>query len=252
MNLDGLSTDDRSRFLAAYLARTIEKLTREFPHTSGYKHAARGFEKREKSLIWLGGSAVWSVTRGRSWGLWLSVLPEEKSLARVRVTVDTFLPLFTGLFRRIERIDSSLGTVRKVPLVDHLLVPLLLPFAIVLLPVIAGIRVASLFYRTQGRIGAEQVETAWSEMEGRWRGEIRIKRLLPQSLAYSLALLLTAGGTDICFRVADFETISDNWKTVLYVFGGILILVSLGLLIALVMTLLGLKVPLRARQQKRD
>lgn len=55
---------------------------------------------------------------------------------------------------------------------------------------------------------------------------------------------LGTGATIGCFSLTGLASISDKWRTVLQVTGGILGLISFGVLIALIMTILGFEVDL--------
>ncbi len=194
--------------------------------------------------------ASWSISRGRFWGLHVSVVPEDVALRSLKITIDGYFPIFQRILERIERLGNIPGSEKLDEEAwkwgqaawRHLVFPILIFPGMAILPLLAVYPLAKLSLRSDVLAAARQLESLWPEVQASWPVSVSLSRPLSPTVVYSLALVLGVGAAAGCFWLAGLETTGESWRTALYVAGGILGFASLVVLIALIMTILGFEV----------
>lgn len=247
IHLADLAESDRARFLLAFAERVDRALSHLFPVASGYKHASGwqlapcAFSKKKSPGIQDNCyMASWQISRGRFWGLNVSVQPEDLALKTLKVTIDGYFPVVQGPAEKLERLFNLPGQNLLGRFVwGHLVVPLLIFPLLLLLPLLAVYRLGKLWLRADVIAADRTLDSMWPEIQASWQVVVSMSRPMSRILIYFLA---TTGGSAAmwgCFWAAGVESTSEDWRVALYVVGGLLALVSLVMLIALVMTVLG-------------
>jgi hypothetical protein len=227
--LEGLAETDRIPFVSAFVKRYVRALSFQFPPELGYQLA------REPA------SDAWNITRGRFWGLLVRVVSKDAALTWVDVTIEGYFPAVRRIVEPMQHLNRRWDNLSGLPrwLMSHFLVPLLLIPVMALLPFLALYRLATLSLTSDILAATRQLDSLWPEFQAFCPGAASLSRPRSRVLTYSLAvmgLVLAAVG---CFWWTGLAGIDENWKTALYVAGVILALVSVGFLVALIMTLLG-------------
>ena len=247
IRLTELAESDRARFLLVFVGRVDQALSHQFPAASGYKHAS-GWQlapctsPKEKSAGIQNGCSMASlqISRGRFWGLYVRVQPEDEALKSLKVTIDGYFPIVERFVETLERLfnlpgQNLLGRIVR----GHLVLPLLIIPLMFLLPFLALYRLAKLRMRADILAADRILDSMWPEIQASWPVVVRMSRPISPSLIYFFATAGGSGVTFACFWAAGLSSTSESWRVGLYVVGGILALVSVVMLIALVMTVLG-------------
>lgn len=172
----------------------------------------------------------------------MKVVPHGVAFKALKVTIHGYFPIFND---NLERIEGPVEALRNRPgqfLWDHIIFMPMLILCVALLPLMAVYRLATLSLHSDVLVAGQQLETLWPEVQASWPAAVPLSRSLSLPVVYSLALALGSGATAGCFWLAGLETTGENWRIALYASGGILALVSFGMLIALIMTILGFEV----------
>jgi hypothetical protein len=237
MTLDGLPEAERVRFLLTILGRFNSALQREFPRASGYEYEG-AWDADDLGRRGFIHDASFRVSRGRFWGLQVRVLSRGSPPESAMVAIDTYYPCWKNFMSPIRRLEDLLN---GMPFLGHLAFLLILPL-MVLLPFIALFRLAVLWPRPHAGLAGRQLENAWAEVKDSCPGEVSLARLVPIPVVYFLALILAVAATAGCFWWAGLGSIGESWSIAMDVAGSIFGLLSFSLLVALIMTLLGLDV----------
>jgi hypothetical protein len=206
--------------------RFAQALSREFPQASGYQHT-RNWEpapcvssKRNAAYVGACSMATLRISRGRFWGLCVRVAPRDAVQGPVEWAQHVFnLP----------------GQALWV----HVVMPILVLLVLVILPLIVVHQLAKLWLRGNVLAAARQLELIWPEIQSLSPVMVKLTRRIWPSFTLFIALAVGTGATVGCFWVTGLASISDTWRLILQVAGSILGLISFGILIAFVMTMLG-------------
>ncbi len=243
ISLDSLAEADRPRFLSGILERFQNTLDRQFPSSSGYQsdgywHSVSPVEPSLRQF------ASWHYTRGRFWGLHAAVLGEDADLKSLKVSIYGYYPVCERILEagveRIERLEDLPGHF----VWHYLLFPLFILFAVPILLLLVVRAIAKLALRSDVLQAAQRLEGIWQEMQGHSPATISLSRLTPRSMVYFLAFVLGCAVMALCFWLAGLGITGNNLTIALYVVGIFAALLSLVILIAWVMTILGFEAEL--------
>jgi hypothetical protein len=251
-DLGQLAEIDRPRFLAALVNRFAQALGEQFPESSGYQYSL-GWgpapcvnPKKDPVLVQeTCRMASLRISRGPFWGLHVRVVPQDISLRRLKVTIDPYFPAIQNPVESLNRFFNQQARAQWLhPLLAHLLLPILVLIAVALLPLIAAHQLAKLWLRGNARAAVRRLDTIWPEMQSFSPAWVALKGQSSPSFNLMMLSALGSGATIGCFWLTGLVSINDKWRTVLQVAGGILGLISFGVLIAWIMAILGFEVNL--------
>ena len=226
IDLRNVSSDDRAKVPENVLERFREALQVCFPPESGYDH------------VWEAESTIWSISRGSLWGLWVTL---RFSTSWLDVSIRPYFPIvnrYSSPFERWQRDYANL----KLPVrfvADHVVFPLSLPLVILILPLMVVYRLALLSLMPSARMAYAQLAAVWPGIQASHSGLKNLPQPRSQVTPFLLAAPVAVAITVVCFRFAAADTAGS---TILYVAGVIGVVISLVLVIALVLTLLGFEV----------
>jgi hypothetical protein len=249
-NLDQLAEIDRPGFLAALVNRFAHALGEQFPEAFGYQYRL-GWgpapcvnpKKDPRSVQETCRMASLSISRGPFWGLHVRVAPRDISLRRIKITIEPYFPAIQNPVESLNRFFNRPARAQWLhPLLAHLLLPILVVIAVALLPLIAAYQVAKLCLRGNARAAARQLDIIWPEMQSFSPARLALQGQSSPSFTLLMLSVLGTGATAGCFWLTGLVSISDKWRTVLQVAGGILGLISFGVVIAWIMAMLGFEV----------
>jgi len=246
-NLDHVVESERPRFLSALVSRFAQALSEQFPQASGYQHTVDWWPApcvspknnsafvRETCRM-----ASLRISRGRFWGLHLRVIPQDISLRTLKITIEAYFPAIERPVAWVERFFNLPGQALWV----HFLMPILILLAMALLPLMALYQLAKLWLREDVLAATRQLEFIWPEIESFSPGAVALTRRISPSFTFFFAFAVGIAASARCFWLTGLVSTSDTWRIILQVAGSILGLISFGVLIALIMTMLGHEVDL--------
>jgi hypothetical protein len=245
--LDQLAEIDRPRFVAALVNRFAQALGEQFPEASGYKYSL-GWgpapcvirRKYPVSVQETCRMASLRISRGPFWGLHVRVVPQDISLRRLKVTIDPYFPAIKNPVESLNRFFNQPSRAQWLhPVLAHLLLPILVIIAIALLPLMAAHQLAKLWLRGNARAAARQLDSIWPQMQSFSPARFALEGQSSPSFTLFMLAVLGTGATIGCFWLTGLVSISDKWRIVFQVAGGILGLISFGVLIGWIMSILG-------------
>jgi hypothetical protein len=252
IDLEELAEIDRPRFLAALVDRFAQALGEQFPEASGYQYG-QGWgpapcvnpKKDPVSVQETCRMASLRISRGPFWGLHLRFVPQDKSLRRLKITIDPYFPAIQKPVESVNQFFSQPARAQWLhPLLGHLLLPILVVIAVVLLPLLAAHQLAKLWLRGNARAASRQLDSIWPQMQSFSPVWISLEGQSSPSFTLLMSSVLGTGATIGCFWLTGLVSISDKWRIVLQVAGSILGLISVGVLIAWIIAMLGFEVDL--------
>jgi hypothetical protein len=227
IDLRSVSSDSRAGVYRNLLERFPQSLRGCFPSESGYHHASEQ-------------EATWHISRGRFWGLWVTLMTSTSG-DRLDVSITPYFPLVRRYSSHVERWDRDYvhlpGPLRF--LAHHIVFAPSVLLVIAILPVMVVYRLALLPLIPSVRVAQRQLAAVWPGIQASSPGLTDLPRPRSPVKPFLLTAPVAAAITVACFRFAAADT---AWRTILYVAGGIGVVVSLVLVIALALTLLGFEV----------
>ncbi len=185
------------------------------------------------------------ISRGPFWGLHLRVVPRDIRLRRLKVTIEPYFPAIQNPVESLNRFfNQSARTQWLHPLLAHLLLPILILIVVALLPLIVAHRLAKLWLRGNARVAAHQLDSIWPEMQSFSPARLVLQGQSSPSFTLLMLSALCTGATIGCFWLTGLVSISDKWRTVFQVAGGILGLITFSVLIAWIMAMVGFEIDL--------
>jgi hypothetical protein len=179
--------------------------------------------------------ATLRISRGRFWGLCVRVVPRDISLRTLDITIEAYFPAVQSPVEWAQRVFNLPGQALWV----HVVMPILVVLVLVMLPLIVVHQLAKLWLRGNVLAASRQLELIWPEIQSLSPGMVKLTRRIWPSFTLFVALAVGTGATVACFWLTGLASISDTWRLILQVAGSILGLISFGILIALIMTMLG-------------
>jgi hypothetical protein len=235
-DLDQLAEIDRPRLVAALVNRFAQALGQQFPEASGYQYSLGwgpapcvNRRKYPVSVQEICRMASLRISRGPFWGLQVRIVPQDISLRRLKVTIDPYFPAIQNPVESLNRFFNQPAGVQWLhPVLAHLLLPILVVIAIALLPLMA----------------AHQLDSIWPPMQSFSPVRFALEGQSSPSFTLFMLAVIGTGVTIGCFWLTGLVSISDRWRTILQVAGSILGLISFGVLIGWIMSMLGFEMEL--------
>jgi len=231
IHLDALSPENKNLFLSAFVKQFTEVLRLRFPAESGF------------ALVWDDQQLAWQIVRGFFFGLNVMLVPQKCDWSVFELRFDAFFPLFKTLTRPLERFFKPIDDLSHLPKAAfwHTFGGILIALMLPLLPFYVLYRLALLTRRPDALVAAREADALWPALQATWGSAVTIARPRSLLLVYTLALAATTAATFGSFWLAALPRM-EPWGIALSIAGGILVLVSVVLLIAWVLTALGLDV----------
>ena len=230
--LSEIHESSRSSAVALLSDCCAHVLRDRFPVASGFKQETQRFFLTADGPV----TISWHVSRGAWWGLRLAIKPESESLKTVSIDADRRLPAVDPASRALDRLDRMPGQA----VLAHLLLPLLILPAVILIPILLLYRFAVLL--------SPDVRRTIRALESTWRDQqATFPTPVPMLKAWSPALICFAGlvvGLAAIFGCLWLIGIAQAYAMWLYMAVAFLTLMSLVSLIGMVMSLLGMDIHL--------